>query len=86
MGITSGANRTALSLMARGPEGAERGRSKEEMADAEKGEMEAEDVTMAGSTMPTTMAMPAPTATGTATAMGTGIEPGNGTGAASPKV
>lgn len=74
MGPTSGANRTALGLRVRAPEGRKRGGSEEEMADAEEVGVEAEDVTMAESRTPIRTAMPAPTATGTARALGTVID------------
>lgn len=57
----------------------ERGTTKEKMTDAENGGLEAEDLTIAESTTPMTIAKPVPTARGTATAVGIGIEPENGT-------
>jgi len=83
---TSGANRTVLGLGVRAPEWGESGGSELDRADAEEGGVEAEDVTLAESMMPTTTATPAPSATGTATAAGTGIESDNGMGAATPNV
>jgi hypothetical protein len=86
-GPTSGANKTALGLRARAPGGGERNGSQEEMADAEEGGAEAEDVTMVESTTATTTARPAPSATVIATAAGAGIEPENknATGVAPPR-
>jgi hypothetical protein len=83
---TTGANKTALRPRARAPGGGERSGSEEEMADAEEGGAEAEDVTMVESTPPTTTAMPAPFVTVIATAPGARIEPENknGTGVAPP--
>lgn len=52
MGQTSGGNMTALGLRAGSVQGGERGPSGEEMADAEEGGVEAEDITMAENTMP----------------------------------
>jgi len=85
-GATTGANRIVLGLRTRAPEGGERSGSKEERADAEEGGIEAEDVTMAESTLPTPTATAAQTAAGTATAAVTSIELGNVTGAAAPNV
>jgi len=85
-GPTTGANRIALGLRTRAPEGGEMSGSEEEMADPEEGGREAEDVTMAESTSPTAIAMAAPTAAATATATVTSIEPGIQMGAAAPNV
>jgi len=56
------------------------------MGDAEEGGMEAEDVTMAQSTTPTTTTLLAPIATGMAIAAGTGIEKETATSASVPNV
>jgi len=77
---------TALGLGPRASGGGERGRSEEETVDAEEEGVEAQDFSMADSTMPTTTATPTPTATATATASGTGIELKNGTEAAAPNI
>lgn len=77
-------NRTTHCLQARAPEGGERGGSKEDMVYAGKGGVETEDLPMAESMTPTTMAMPGPNTTQTGTAMGIGIEPANETEAAVP--
>jgi len=54
------------------------------MVYAGKGGVETEDLPMAESMTPTTMAMPGPNTTQTGTAMGIGIEPANETEAAVP--
>jgi len=86
MGPTTGANRIVLGLRTRVPEGGKRSGSDEEMADAQEGGREADDVTMADSTSPTAIAMVGSTAAGTATAAVTSIEVGNETGAAATNV
>jgi hypothetical protein len=70
-------------LVARGPvlhEEKESGWGEEEMADAEAGIVEAEDVTMVESMTRTTNATPTPSATGTATDSVSVISSHNGTG------
>jgi len=84
MGPTTGAKRMTLGLSTRAPEGGERSGREEEMADAEAGGREAEDVAMAKSTSTTAKATAAPSAAGTATAAVTSIELGNETGAPAP--
>jgi hypothetical protein len=83
-GPISAANRTALGLRARVPGGGERSGSEEEMANAQEGGAETEDVTLVQSTTPSTTATPSPSATGIATAAGAGIEPITRTGVVPP--
>lgn len=84
MGQTAGVDRTVLSLRARAPEVGMRGRRQEEMANAEEGGVEAEDVTMAESKVPRTTAMPSQSGTETAIAVVTSIPLKNGTAVGAP--
>jgi len=74
-GQTSGPSRIAPGQSAKVPEGEETAGSEEDMANADEGGVEPENVTMVESTRPTTTATPRPTTTACATANGTSIAP-----------
>jgi len=83
---TSGQHKRVHSIRARAQEGAKRGGNDEEMADAEEGWEEEDDVTMVESMTSIASTMPARTATGTAMATGNIIELEKQLGNAAPKV
>jgi hypothetical protein len=77
---TSKPNRTVHGLQARAPEKGERGRIKEQMANAEEGGTDAVDIKKGECTMPTKTAMPPAICNRTVMSAGVSITPKNRTG------